>query len=99
LLGLYFGPEDILFFLPAVTSFMLVSCLAYSSALKIFSSFYLLLPASCWFLAWHYSSILNMEAICPSETSVYFQRTTRRFTSEYRTLHNHRCVNLTSYIL
>jgi hypothetical protein len=29
-----------------------------------------------------YSSILKMEAICSSETSVYFQRTTRRYIPE-----------------
>jgi hypothetical protein len=40
-----------------------------------------------------YSWILKMEAICSSETSVDFQRTTRR----YSTLHNQRCENLKSY--
>jgi hypothetical protein len=39
-----------------------------------------------------YSSNLKMEAICSSETSVDFQRTT-----EDSTLHNHRCENLKSY--
>jgi hypothetical protein len=38
-----------------------------------------------------------MEAICSSETSVDFQRTTRRYVSEGSTLHNHRCENLKSY--
>jgi hypothetical protein len=31
-----------------------------------------------------YSSILKMEATYPSETSVYFQRTTRRYNPQYR---------------
>jgi hypothetical protein len=31
------------------------------------------------------------------ETSVDFQRTTRRYIPEDRTLHNHRCENLKSY--
>jgi hypothetical protein len=38
-----------------------------------------------------------MEAICSSETSVNFQRTTRRYIPEDSTLHNHRCENLKSY--
>jgi hypothetical protein len=33
------------------------------------------------------------------ETSVDFQRTTRRYIPEDSTLHNHRCENLKSYIL
>jgi hypothetical protein len=41
-----------------------------------------------------YSSILKMETIFSSETSVHFQRTTRRYVPEDRTLHNHRCENL-----
>jgi hypothetical protein len=40
-----------------------------------------------------YSSTLKMESACPSETSVEFQRTTRRYIPEDRTLHNHRCEN------
>jgi hypothetical protein len=38
-----------------------------------------------------------MEAICSSETSVDFQRTTRRYIPENSTLHNHGCENLKSY--
>jgi hypothetical protein len=38
-----------------------------------------------------------MEAICCSETSVDFQRTTRRYIPEDITLHNHRCENLKFY--
>jgi hypothetical protein len=45
-----------------------------------------------------YSSTLKMEAICSSETSVDFQRTTQRYIPEDGTLHNHRCENLKSYI-
>jgi hypothetical protein len=52
---------------------MLMSCLAYSLALK-------------------------MEATCPSETSIDFQRATRRYIPEDRTLHNHRCENLRFHI-
>jgi hypothetical protein len=44
-----------------------------------------------------YSSTLKMEAVCSSETSVDFQRTTRRYIPQDRTLHNHRCENLKSY--
>jgi hypothetical protein len=40
-----------------------------------------------------------MEAICSSETSVEFQRTTRRYIPDDGTLHNHRCENLESYML
>jgi hypothetical protein len=39
-----------------------------------------------------------MEAKWTYETSVDFQRTTRRYIPEGRTLHNHRCENLKSYI-
>jgi hypothetical protein len=38
-----------------------------------------------------------MEAICSSETSTEFQRTTRRHIPDDNTLHNHRCENLKSY--
>jgi hypothetical protein len=34
-----------------------------------------------------------------TETSVDFQRTTRRYIPEVRTLHNHRCENLKSYFV
>jgi hypothetical protein len=43
------------------------------------------------------SSTLKMKATCSSETSVHFQRTTRRYIPEDRTLHNYRCENLKSY--
>jgi hypothetical protein len=39
-----------------------------------------------------------MEAIYSSETSVDFQRTTRRYIPEDSTLYNHRCEHLKSYI-
>jgi hypothetical protein len=45
------------------------------------------------------SSTLMMEATCSSETSVDFQRTTRRYIPEDRTLHNHWCENLKSYYI
>jgi hypothetical protein len=50
------------------------------------------------------SSTLKMEVTYSSETSVDFQRTTRRYIPEERTLHNHRCenlnnVNVSPYIL
>jgi hypothetical protein len=44
------------------------------------------------------SSNLKVEAICSSEASVDFQRTTRRSIPEDRTLHDHRCHNLKSYV-
>jgi hypothetical protein len=46
-----------------------------------------------------YTSTLKMEAICSSESSVDFQRTTRRYITEYRTLRHHHCENLKSNIL
>jgi hypothetical protein len=39
-----------------------------------------------------------METTSSSETSVEFQRTTRRYIPEGSTLHKHRCENLKSYI-
>jgi hypothetical protein len=39
-----------------------------------------------------------MKAICSSETSIDFQRTTRRYIPEDSTLHNHYCKNLKSYM-
>jgi hypothetical protein len=44
-----------------------------------------------------YFSTLKMEATCFFETSVDLQRTTRRYISEDRTPHKHRCENLKSY--
>jgi hypothetical protein len=52
-----------------------------------------------WFLAQIIFSTLKMEATCFSETSADTQRTTRRYIPEDGTLHNHRCENLTSYII
>jgi hypothetical protein len=46
-----------------------------------------------------YSSILKMEEICSSETSVDTQRSRLRYIPEDGTLHNHRCENLKSYAL
>jgi hypothetical protein len=46
-----------------------------------------------------YSSILNMEAIVSSETSVDFQQSTRRYISEESTLHYHCCEDLKSEIV
>jgi hypothetical protein len=43
-----------------------------------------------------YSSTLKMKAICSSGTSVNFERTTRHFIPEGRTLHNLRRQNITS---
>jgi hypothetical protein len=36
-----------------------------------------------------YSSTLKIEAVCSSETSVDFKRTTRPYIPEERTVHNH----------
>jgi hypothetical protein len=44
-------------------------------------------------------STLKMEAICFSERSVYFRRTTRHYIPEDKTLHGHRCENIKSYII
>jgi hypothetical protein len=44
-----------------------------------------------------YSSILKMEAICSSETSVYFQQIIRRCIAEDRILRNHSCENFKSF--
>jgi hypothetical protein len=52
---------------------------------------------SRWFLAQLILRTLKMDAICSSETSVDFHRTTRRYIPEDSTLHNHRCENLKSY--
>jgi hypothetical protein len=47
---------------------------------------------------WAYSLALKMEAMFfLLETSVVFQRTTRRFIPEDGILHNYRCENLRSY--
>jgi hypothetical protein len=46
-----------------------------------------------------YSPTLKMEATCPFETSVVFQRTTSRYTAEDGTLRNHRCENLRHYTI
>jgi hypothetical protein len=46
-----------------------------------------------------YSSILKMNAAWCSETSVDFQRTTQRYTSEDGTLLIYRRENMKSYIL
>jgi hypothetical protein len=46
-----------------------------------------------------YSSTLKMEAIYSSEMSVDFQWTTWRRVPGDRTLRNHRCDNLKSYML
>jgi hypothetical protein len=45
-------------------------------------------PAFTLVSCWPYFSTMNMEAICSSETSVYTQRTTRRYIPEDGTLHN-----------
>jgi hypothetical protein len=57
------------------------------------------LIATCFTLVsfFAYSSTLNMEPTFSSETTVDFQRPTRRYILEDRTLHNHRCENLRSY--
>jgi hypothetical protein len=47
----------------------------------------------------NYASSLKIEAICSSETPVDSQGTTRRYISEDRNLHNHRCENLKPFTL
>jgi hypothetical protein len=64
----------------------------------VLSSKLCLLPASCWFLIW-LTLQPEMEDTCPSGTSVDFQVTTWRYIPEDRTVHNHCCDNLNSYII
>jgi hypothetical protein len=45
-----------------------------------------------------YSSTLNIEAVCSSQSLVGFHQTTWHFTPEDRTLHSHCCENLKSNI-
>jgi hypothetical protein len=70
--------------------FMMVFCLAYSSAL----------PATCCMLisCLSYSSTPKMEVVWSSETSADFQQTTWRYISEDGTFYEHRCENLKPYI-
>jgi hypothetical protein len=53
------------------------------------------LLATCFSLVscFTYFSTLKTKAICSSETFVDFQRITRCYIPEDRTLHNHRCEN------
>jgi hypothetical protein len=46
-----------------------------------------------------YPSTLKMEAICFSETSVDFHRSTPKYIPEHRTVHGYRYENLKSSIL
>jgi hypothetical protein len=56
-------------------------------------------PASTLISCSAYSLTQKMEAICSTETSVDFHRTTRRFIPEDSiTLYNHRCENLKSCV-
>jgi hypothetical protein len=59
---------------------------------------YVAMLASCFMLVscLTYSSTLKIEAKCYSETSVGFQRTTRRCIQDDRA-HNHGCENFKSY--
>jgi hypothetical protein len=45
-----------------------------------------------------HSLTLKVKVTCSSETSVDFQRTTRRCILEDRSIHNHRCENLKCYL-
>jgi hypothetical protein len=45
-----------------------------------------------------YSSILETEVTCSSETSVDFQLSKQFYTPEDISLHNHRCENLQPYV-
>jgi hypothetical protein len=69
------------------------------SPLKVNREELCLPPASTLVSCSAYSSILKMEAIYSSETSVDFQRTTRCNILEASNLPNHRCENLKSYIV
>jgi hypothetical protein len=52
-----------------------------------------------WQTELSYSSTLKMKVTCSSETSVDFQQTEWHYIPEDRTLHNHHCENVKSYIL
>jgi hypothetical protein len=52
--------------------------------------------AICWLLAWLVLRT-SRRRWRSSETSVDFQHTTRSYTTEERTLHNHSCKNIKSY--
>jgi hypothetical protein len=56
------------------------------------------LPALTLVFCSVYSCTLKMEATYSSKTSVGFQRTTRRYIPENRTLRNYRCENLEFFI-
>jgi hypothetical protein len=56
-----------------------------------------LTPAFTLIFSLSNSSTLKMEETHSSETSMYFQQTTRRYIPEDRTRHNHRCENLKFY--
>jgi hypothetical protein len=56
------------------------------------------LPASCWFLAWFIFRLWRCRRHVPPKRWLIFQWTTWRYVLEGRTLHNHRCHNLKSYI-
>jgi hypothetical protein len=45
------------------------------------------------------SRTLKMEVKCSCETLVEFQQTTRRYIPDDKTLHNHRCEKLKSYVV
>jgi hypothetical protein len=57
--------------------------------------------ATCFLLVYClvYSSTLNMQATYSFEISVHFQWKSRHYIPQDRTLHNHRCENLHSYII
>jgi hypothetical protein len=56
-----------------------------------------MLSASGWFLFLAYSLTQKMEATFSSETSVDFERTTRRYIPEDLNLHKRRCEILEAY--
>jgi hypothetical protein len=57
------------------------------------------LPAAFNLVSCSAYSTLKMEAICSSETSLDFQRITRRYIPDDSSTHNHRCKNLKSYAI
>jgi hypothetical protein len=45
-----------------------------------------------------YSSTLKLDVTYSSKTSVEFKRNIQRYIADDRTLHNHRCKSLKSYV-
>jgi hypothetical protein len=96
LIGYYLVIRDAKHLTLCCSSSKLWSCALTAGGLSQWDLLKYLRDASRWCL--NYFATMEMEAICSSETSVDFQRTTRRNSQKITALHNYRCVNLRSYI-